>query len=249
MKGAREVMRFETFVWAPAVLLGLLFWGNVGRGGSPPHKLWRSFARGRGVAVDFRALPDVRGPLNSLSSLAGAKGFVLVEFWALWCEPAGERLPLLRAVFLAEKKSFKTEGGASEVPRDQNIDKNRGRERGECASFLKWAARAAFDRFLKSGWRRLLHGYEPGEDAKFLSDRFKKGLIRARQLRNFGAGRMSAKNRKKRSAAARTRRGKLVSFGKHLPAVQTTFRSKSPMRLFNGDVPKAAQRRQDVQSR
>lgn len=63
----------------------------------PPSDGQRAVALGR-YAPDF-ALPDLNGQLVSLDQWRGQT--VLINFWASWCQPCREEMPLLQATYEA----------------------------------------------------------------------------------------------------------------------------------------------------
>lgn len=68
--------------------------------------------------IDFRlAQPD--GNLLSLSELVGQTEYVLVDFWASWCRPCRQLLPVLKEIYLSQPEGNLQILGVS-VDRDES---------------------------------------------------------------------------------------------------------------------------------
>lgn len=123
---------------------------------------------GRALAVGAGSLAPEIG-LKDLSgrgvNIAGLKGkVVLVDFWASWCAPCREELPVLEALY----KKYRAQGfEVVAVNQDQSPDKARG--------FLS-ASPVSF-RVVHDGGKAVAGRYAPTKmPSSFLIDR--KGIVR-----------------------------------------------------------------------
>ncbi|HTP26240.1 MAG TPA: TlpA disulfide reductase family protein [Anaeromyxobacteraceae bacterium] len=93
--------------------LGLVIAVAVGSSAFFHHRHHRTFRQAAGIAAPPLALLDTGGRQISLEALRGK--VVAINFWATWCGPCQQEIPLLAKVYAANKgKCFEMLGVAEE---------------------------------------------------------------------------------------------------------------------------------------